>query len=210
MSTRNHWTRQPSSFFEERLFEVGDEGGSPPGMSEVLTSSCSGSDPTEITEYPVILEDLAASVSLSPETILSLLVPALRHVLPALLSWPWLRRLEGPGEMLLLDRDFVISLFFRFSGTGGRKEVRRSRGVGIELTDGVDWAAGSGVNDDRDRLNGRLSLNAVGGWTGGVAELGVEGWPMSMLVLGVETPSLLVLRVIGPRNSKGEGLFSAN
>ena len=55
-----------------------------------------------------------------------------------LLSWPWLRRLEGPGEVLLLDSDFAVSLSFRLSGFGGRREVRRSRGVGIELTDEFD------------------------------------------------------------------------
>lgn len=86
----------------------------------------------------MILDSLASSGSLSPETILSLFVPALRRVLLMLLSWAWLRRLEGPGEVLLLDSDFAVSLSFRLSGFGGRREVRRSRGVGIELTDEFD------------------------------------------------------------------------
>lgn len=124
-------------------------------------------------EYPVILESLATCVS-SPETILSLLAPALRRVLLPLLSSPWLRRLEGPGEVLWLESDLASSLSFRFSGFVGRREVRRSRGLGIELTDGVDWAAGSGVSDDRDRLNAVRTLKAVGGWVGGVAELEVD------------------------------------
>ena len=42
---------------------------------------------------------------------------------------------------------------------------------------------------------------------GGVG--GLEDWPKSKLVLGVETPSLLWLRVIGPKSSKGEEFFSA-
>ena len=113
-------------------------------------------------------------------------------------------------EVLLLDNDFATSLSFRFSGFGERRDVRRSRGVGIELTDGVDRAAGSGDNDDRDRLlNAVRTLKAVGGCTGGDEELGVDGWPRSKLVLGVETPSLLWLRVIGPNSSNGEELFSA-
>ena len=66
-------------------------------------------------------------------------------------------------EVLLLDSDFAISLSFRLSGFDGIREVRRSRGVGIELTDGVDWAAGSGDNDDRDRLNAVRTLKAGGG-----------------------------------------------
>lgn len=110
----------------------------------------------------MILDSLATSVSF-PETILSLLAPALRWVLLALLSCPWLRRLEGPGEVLSLDSDLAASLSFRFSGFDGRREVRRSRGAGIELTDGVDWPAGSGVRDDRDRLNAVRTLKAVGG-----------------------------------------------
>lgn len=65
--------------------------------------------------------------------------------------------------MLLLDSDLAASLSFRFSGFGGMREVRRSRGAGIKLTDGVDWAAGSGVSDDRDRLNAVRTLKAVGG-----------------------------------------------
>ena len=156
----------------------------------------------------MILDSLATSVS-SPEMILSLLVPALRRVLLVLLSCPWLRRLEGPGEVLLLDSDIAASLSLRFSGLCGRREVRRSRGVGIELTDGVDWAAGSGVSDDRDRLNAVRTLKAVGGWMTGVAEFGVDGWPISILVPGVEAPSVLVLSVIGPKSSRGEGPFSA-
>jgi hypothetical protein len=111
--------------------------------------------------------------------------------------------------VLLLDSDLAVSFSFRFNGLGGRREVRRSRGAGIELTDGVDWAAGSGVSDDRDRLNAVRTLKAVGGWTGGVAEVGVDGWPISILVLGVETPSVLALSVIGPRSSRGEEPFSA-
>lgn len=129
----------------------------------MLTSSCSGFDPTEITEYPVILDSLVTSVSLSPETILSLLAPALRRVLAALLSCPWLRRLEGPVEALLLDKDFATSLSFRFNRFGERREVRRSRGVGIALTEEVDRAVGSGDNDGRDRLNAVRTLKAVGG-----------------------------------------------
>ena len=138
-----------------------DEEGIPPGISVGLASSCS--DPTEITEYPVILDSLAASVSLPPEIILSLLAPALRRVLLGLLSRPSLRRLEGPGEVLLLDSDLATSLSFRFNGFDGRREVRRSRGAGMELTDGVDRAAGSGDNDCRDRVNAVRTLKAVGG-----------------------------------------------
>jgi hypothetical protein len=41
--------------------------------------------------------------------------------------------------VLLLDSDLATSFSFRLSGFDGRREVRRSRGVGIELTDGVDW-----------------------------------------------------------------------
>jgi len=108
----------------------------------------------------------------------------------------------------LLDSD-LASLSFRFSGFGGRREVRRSRGVGIELTDGVDWAAGSGDSDDRERLNAVKTLKAVDGWTGGVEELGVDGWPRSKLVFGVEAPSGPGPRAIGPKSSKGEELFSA-
>ena len=135
--------------------------GRPPGISVGLASSWS--DPTEITEYPVILDNLASPVSLPPDIILSLLVPALRRVLLGLLSCPWLRRLEGPGEVLLLDSDLATSLSFRFNGFDGRREVRRSRGVGMELTDGVDRAAGSGDNDCRDRVNAVRTLKAVGG-----------------------------------------------
>jgi hypothetical protein len=116
-----------------------------------------------MTEYPVILDSLVTSASFSPETILSLLAPALRRVLLVLLSWPWLRRLEDPGEALLLESDFVTSLSFRLSGFGERREGRRSRGVGTEFTDEVDRAAGSGDNDDRDRLNAVMTLKAVGG-----------------------------------------------
>ena len=43
----------------------------------------------------------------------------------------------------------------------------------------------------------------------GVEGFEVEDWPKSKLVLGVESPSLLWLRVIGPNSSKGVGLFSA-
>ena len=107
----------------------------------------------------MILDSLAASVSLSLETILSLFVPALLRVLLILLSCPWLRRLEGSVEVLLLDSDFAASLSFRLSGFGERREVRRSRGEGIEFTDEVDWVAGSG----RDRLNAVRTLKAVGG-----------------------------------------------
>jgi hypothetical protein len=39
-----------------------------------------------MTEYPVILDSLVTSASFSPETILSLLAPALRRVLLVLLS----------------------------------------------------------------------------------------------------------------------------
>jgi len=109
--------------------------------------------------------------------------------------------------VLLLESDLATSLSFRFSGFDGRREVRRSRGTGIALTDGVDWAAGSEVNDDRDRLNALRTLKAVGG--GDVAELGVCCWPKSKLVLGVETPSVPGLRVSGHKSSKGEEPFSA-
>ena len=111
----------------------------------------------------MILDSLVTSVSLSWETILSVLVPALRRVLFVLLFCAWLRRLEGPAEVLLLDKDFATSLSFRLSGFCGRREVRRSRGVGIELTDEVDRAAGSGDSGDRDRLNAPKTLKAVGG-----------------------------------------------
>jgi len=121
-----------------RLFEVVDEEGNPPGTSVALTSSSSGSDPTEITEYPVILDSLVSSVSLSPETMLSLLAPALLRVLLVPMSCPWLRRLEVPAEALLLDKDFATSLSFRFDGFDERREVRSSREVTIELTDEVD------------------------------------------------------------------------
>ena len=121
-----------------RFFDVVGEEGSPPGISVAPTSSCSGSDPTEITEYPVILDSPVTSVPLSPETMLSLLAPALLRVLFVLLSCPWLRRLEGPAEVLLLDKDFATSLSFRLKGFGERREVCRSRGASIEFTDGVD------------------------------------------------------------------------
>lgn len=111
----------------------------------------------------MILDSLAVSMSSPPEVTLSLLAPALRRVLLVLLSCPWLRRLEGSGEVPLLDSDLELSLSFRLSGFGGMTEVYRSRGVGIELTEGVDWAAGSGDNDDRDRLKAVKTLKAVGG-----------------------------------------------
>lgn len=77
----------------------------------------------------------------------------------------------------------------------------------MELTDGVDRVAGSGDSDCRDRVKAVKTLKAVGGWT--AAGLGVGGWPKSKLVLGVETPSVLGLRVIGPKSSRGEEPFSA-
>jgi len=41
-----------------------------------------------------------------------------------------------------------------------------------------------------------------------VAELEVDCWPKSTLA-GVEVPSVLGLRVIGPKSSKGDEPFSA-
>jgi hypothetical protein len=44
---------------------------------------------------------------------------------------------------------------------------------------------------------------------GGVAGLEVDCWPKSTLAIVVESPSVLGLRAIGPKSSKGDELFSA-
>jgi len=152
----------------------------------------------------VILDFLAASSTL--EVILSLLVPALLRVFPALLSCPLLLRFESREEAPMSDSGLVASLSFCFNRFGGGREIRRSRGVSIELTDKVDLAAGS-IEDGRDRLNGARTLEVVGGWM--VPVPGVGFLPELKLARGLDTRSVFGLRVVGPNCSEVEDSFSA-
>jgi len=136
--------------FEVHLSEVVDIGGSPPEISVGLASLCLFSDPTEIAEGSMIPENLATYVSLSPGAMVSLLVSTFRRV--------------------LLDSNSATSFSFRFRGW---RELSRSRGVDIGLTDGVSRVVGFRDKGDRDRLNVARSTKAVGRWKVGVVGLGV-------------------------------------